>query len=59
MTAKLCKLAKGARAAEMSLHPARLWTDRNEVAELALLPERTAQKLIGNRPKTNRGPPKN
>ena len=27
VTAKLCKLAKGARAAEMSLHPTRLWAE--------------------------------
>ena len=27
MTAKLCKSAKGARDAEMGLHPAQLWTE--------------------------------
>ena len=27
VTAKLCKSAKGARDAEMGLHPAQLWTE--------------------------------
>jgi hypothetical protein len=54
VTAKLCESAKGAKAAEMSLHPARLWTESPFGKEFEFKTAATAAAMVGARDQLDR-----